>query len=96
MQVRDIAPDELETAWQLLRDNGWAHRVGSAAELARQVADGGFAHRVLQRFVQRGRPARPRKVAEAQLQLLARERRLVPAGGAAVHSALAASSQSVS
>lgn len=38
MQVRDIAPDELETAWQLLRDNGWAHRVGSAAELARLVA----------------------------------------------------------
>jgi GNAT superfamily N-acetyltransferase len=38
MLVRDFAAAELEAVWQLLRDNGWAHRLGGPAELARLVA----------------------------------------------------------
>ena len=38
VQVRPVAPGEIDAVRQLLLDNGWAHRVGSPLELAELIA----------------------------------------------------------
>jgi len=38
MRVRDCAAADLEAVWRLLHDNGWAHRLASAADVARLLS----------------------------------------------------------
>ncbi|MDQ0143498.1 GNAT family N-acetyltransferase [Cupriavidus necator] len=39
MEIRNLLPDDLEAARQLLIANGWAHRVGGPEKFARLVAN---------------------------------------------------------
>ncbi|UIF91676.1 GNAT family N-acetyltransferase [Cupriavidus sp. UYPR2.512] len=39
MEIRNLLPDDIEAARQLLIANGWAHRVGGPEKFARLVAN---------------------------------------------------------
>jgi len=39
MEVRNLLPEDIEAARQLLIDNGWANRIGSPERFARLVAN---------------------------------------------------------
>lgn len=44
VQVRPVAPGEIDTVRRLLVDNGWQHRVGSTAQLAELIARSNVAY----------------------------------------------------